>query len=39
MIIYDGNDHITGLLVAIGVLIVVACVIISVVSNKGGEEE
>lgn len=38
MIIYDGNNPITGLFVAIGVLIVIACVIISAVSNKGGKE-
>lgn len=34
MIIYDGNNPVMGLIVAIGVLLVVACVIVSVISNK-----
>lgn len=29
MIIYDGNDPIMGLFVAIGVLVIIACIIIS----------
>ncbi len=37
MIIYDGNSPIIGLVVAIGVLIVIACVIISAV-KRGGKE-
>ena len=36
MVIYDGNDPVVGLVVAIGVLLVIACVVISVV--KGGAE-
>lgn len=37
MIIYDGNNPIMGLVVAIGVLIVIVCVAISVV-KRGGKE-
>lgn len=33
MIIYDGNNPVMGLVVAIGVLLVVACVIISVIKR------
>lgn len=33
MIIYNGNDPITGLVVAIGVLIVIVCVVISVIKR------
>lgn len=33
MIIYDGNNPIMGLAVAIGVLIVIACVVISAVKR------
>ena len=33
MVIYDGNSPIMGLIVAIGILIVIACVIISVVKR------
>ena len=33
MIIYDGNNPIVGLVVAIGVLIVIACVVISVIKR------
>lgn len=33
MIIYDGNSPIMGLVVAIGILIAIVCVIISVVKR------
>jgi len=33
MVIYDGNNPIVGLIVAIGVLLVIACVVISVVKR------
>ena len=33
MIIYDGNNPIMGLVVAIGVLVVIACVVISVIKR------
>ena len=33
MIIYDGNNSVMGLVVAIGVLLVIACVVISVIKR------
>ena len=33
MIIYEGNNPITGLVVAIGVLLVIACIVISVIKR------
>ena len=33
MIIYDGNNSVMSLVVAIGVLLVIACVVISVIKR------